>query len=100
VVLNEITFLFPGANYVYLTQIEENGYRFQANMSVKYNKQVFLFVNPVVTHFSFDTIWQAEVDFNYIITPNKFKVNAGWNPNFHILTAVCYQIKINQYPCA
>jgi hypothetical protein len=81
-VLNESISLFPGANYVYLTQIEKSGYGFQTNMSVKFNKQAFLFVNPIVTHFSFDTIWQAEVNFNYIITPNKFKVNAGWYPNF------------------
>jgi len=51
-------------------------------MSVKFNPNSFLFVNPIVTHFSFDTIWQAEVNYNYIVTPNKFKVNAAWNPNF------------------
>lgn len=82
IVLNKNISLFPGANYVYLTRLEESGFGFQTNMSVKFSPNSFLFVNPIVTHFSFDTIWQAEVNYNYIITPNKFKVNAAWNPNF------------------
>jgi hypothetical protein len=82
VVLNKNISLFPGANYVYLTKLEESGFGFQTNMSVKFSQNAFLFVNPIVTMFSFDTIWQAEINYNYIITPNKFKVNAGWYPNF------------------
>src|SRR6056297_1420867 len=81
-VLNEKISLFPGANYVYLTAIEESGFGFQTNMSIRFNQKSFLFVNPIVTLFSFDTIWQAEVNYNQFIVPNKFKVNAAWNPNF------------------
>jgi hypothetical protein len=82
VVLSENVSLFPGINYVYLTTPEESGLGFQTNMSVKFNQKSFVFINPIVTVFSFDTIWQAEVNYNYIITPNKLKVNAGWYPNF------------------
>ena len=81
-VLNEQISLFPGVNYVYLTGPKESGVGFQTNMSLKFNKKAFVFLNTIVTMFDFDTIWQAEVNFNYIITPNKFKVNAGWFPNF------------------
>ncbi|SRR6056297_150453 len=81
-VLSEKISLFPGANYVYLTAIEESGFGFQTNMSIRFNQKSFLFVNPIVTLFSFDTIWQAEVNYNQFIVPNKFKVNAAWNPNF------------------
>jgi len=82
IALSKNIFLFPGANYVYLTEPEESGLGLQTNMSVKFNPNSFLFLNPIVTFFSFDTIWQAELNYNYIIIPNKFKVNAGWNPNF------------------
>jgi hypothetical protein len=51
-------------------------------MSVSFSKKSFLFVNPIVTFFSFDTIMQAELNYNYILKPNKFKVNLGWLPNF------------------
>ncbi len=81
-VLNKNISLFPGANYVYLTRLEESGFGFQTNMSVKFSQKSFMFINPIVTFFNFDTIWQAELNYNYIITPNKFKVNAGWFPNF------------------
>lgn len=81
-VLNKNISLFPGVNYVYLTEPKESGLGFQTNMSLSFSKQAFVFLNPIVTMFDFDTIWQAEVNFNYIITPNKFKVNAGWYPNF------------------
>lgn len=82
IVLNKNISLFPGVNYVYLTEPKESGFGFQTNMSLKFSKQAFVFLNPIVTMFDFDTIWQAEVNFNYIITPNKFKVNTGWYPNF------------------
>lgn len=82
VVLSKKISFFPGINYVYLTKIEESGFGFQTNMSIRFDKRSFVFVNPIVTFFDFDTIWQAEVNYNYIITPNKFKMNAGWNPNF------------------
>ncbi len=47
-----------------------------------YNSQTFVFVNPIVTFFDFDTVWQGELNFNHIVIPNKFKINAGWYPNF------------------
>ncbi len=81
-VLSENISLFPGANYVYLTKPKESGFGLQTNMSVKFSPNTFLFLNPIVTFFSFDTIWQAELNINHIVIPNKFKVNAGWYPNF------------------
>lgn len=72
----------PGINYVYLTKPKESGLGFQTNMSIKFSQNSFLFANPIITMFSFDTIWQAEFNYNYIIKPNKIKVNAAYNPNF------------------
>ncbi|MEO1010510.1 MAG: hypothetical protein AAFX53_04340 [Bacteroidota bacterium] len=80
--LNEKVSLFPGVNYVYLTEPKESGFGLQTNMSLRFNPRSFLFVNPIVTFFSFDTIFQGEFNYNYIVTPNKFKVNGGWFPNF------------------
>ena len=81
-VISEKVALFPGVNYVYLTKLSESGFGLQTNMSVSFSKKSFLFVNPIVTFFSFDTIVQAELNYNYILKPNKFKVNLGWLPNF------------------
>jgi len=36
---------------------------------------------PIVSILS-DTIWTGEFNFNYMITPNKLKVNLGYFPNF------------------
>ncbi|MEW2923285.1 hypothetical protein AB1A65_17580 [Muricauda sp. ANG21] len=80
--LNQEVSLFPGLSYVYLTESGSNGLGLQTNLSYKFNKRTFVFVNPIVTFFDFDTIWQGELNFNHIITPNRFKVNAGWYPNF------------------
>jgi hypothetical protein len=80
--LSEKISLFPGANYVYLTKSQESGVGFQTNLSYRFTPQTFVFVNPIVTLFSFDTIWQAELNLNHIIVPNKLKVNVGWYPNF------------------
>ena len=82
VLLNKHISLFTGINYVYLTRLKESGIGFQTNMSIMFNQNSFLFLNPIVSTFSFDTIWQAEINYNYIITPNKLKVNTAWNPNF------------------
>ena len=82
IVLNKNISLFPGINYVYLTKPKESGLGFQTNMSIKFSQNSFLFANPIITMFSFDTIWQAEFNYNYIIKPNKIKVNAAYNPNF------------------
>ncbi len=82
IVINEKLSLFPGANYVYLTASKKSGFGLQTNMSLKFNKRAFMFLNPIVTFFDSETIWQGELNLNYIITPNRFKVNVGWAPNF------------------
>jgi len=79
--------MFPGLGYVHVTAPNDypgkaqNGINIQTNMSISFSQQAFLFVNPIVTVLS-DTIWTAELNFNYMIKPNKFKVNAGYFPNF------------------
>lgn len=79
--------MFPGLGYVHVTAPSDypgkaqNGINIQTNMSISFSQQAFLFVNPIVTVLS-DTIWTAELNFNYMITPNKLKVNAGYFPNF------------------
>jgi hypothetical protein len=77
--------MFPGVGLVHLTAPSggdsQTGLTFQTNMSVSFSKRSFLFVNPIVT-FLDETNWQAELNYNYIVTPNKLKVNAGWIPNF------------------
>lgn len=74
--------MFPGASYVYLTEPKKSGLQVQSNISLKFSESTFAFVNPSVMFIHSDAIWQAEVDLNQIIIPNKFKVNAGWLPNF------------------
>jgi hypothetical protein len=77
--------MFPGVGLVHVTAPtggdSQTGLTLQTNMSVSFSKKSFLFVNPIVS-FLDDTIWQAEFNYNYIITPNKLKVNAGWYPSF------------------
>nr|WP_315142818.1 hypothetical protein [uncultured Flavobacterium sp.] len=89
--------LFPGLSYVYITEPSadlipdiaknsSNGVGLQFNASYVINKSTFLFINPTPTFLntngSWNTIWSGEVNLNKIITPNKFKVNAYWSPNF------------------
>jgi hypothetical protein len=77
--------MFPGVGLVHLTAPSggdsQTGLTFQTNMSISFSKKSFLFVNPIVS-FLDKTNWQAEFNYNYIITPNKLKVNAGWYPSF------------------
>jgi hypothetical protein len=77
--------MFPGVGLVHLTAPNggdsQTGLTFQTNMSISFSKKSFLFVNPIVS-FLDKTNWQAEFNYNYIITPNKLKVNAGWYPSF------------------
>lgn len=80
--LNTKVSLFPGLSYVYLTGPEAGGVGLQTNLSYKFNPRTFVFINPIVTFFEFDTVWQGELNLNHIVTPNKFKVNVGWYPNF------------------
>ncbi len=96
-VVSKKLFLFPGINYVHLTKpgtnlipeenkFTSNGVGFQFNASYVINKQTFLFINPIPTftntNGSWKSIWAAEFNLNRIIKPNKFKMNASWNPNF------------------
>jgi hypothetical protein len=89
--------LFPGINYLHITKpnsdliseankFNSNGVGFQFNASYVINKQTFLFLNPIPvfinTNGNWQSSWTAECSFNRIIVPNKFKMNAGWYPNF------------------
>lgn len=89
--------IFPGASYVHITKpstdlipdankFSSNGVGLQFNASYVINKKTFLFINPTPTFLStngnWKSIWSGELNLNRIITPNKFKVNAYWGPNF------------------
>jgi opacity protein-like surface antigen len=79
--------MFPGVGFVHVTDSDkrgvdsQNGINFQTNMSISFTPRSFLFVNPIVTVLD-RTLWTAEFNYNYMITPNKLKVNAGYYPNF------------------
>lgn len=79
--------MFPGVGLIHLTApndyigSSQTGVNFQTNMSISFSQRAFLFVNPIVSILS-DTIWSGEFNFNYMITPNKLKVNFGYFPNF------------------
>ncbi len=94
---NKYISLFPGLRYLHVTKpltklIPEsaksasNGIELQTNTSINFTKRFFVFVNPIINISHFDSqwsdIWSGELIFNYIITPNKFKFNAGWYPDF------------------
>lgn len=89
--------VFPGVSYVHLTKastnlipeankFSSNGVGLQFNASYSFNKSTFIFINPTPaflnTNGTWKSIWSGELNLNKIITPNKFKVNAGWSPNF------------------
>ena len=79
--------MFPGIGYVHITDpnkyvgSSQNGFNVQTNMSISFTKRAFLFVNPILTLLS-KTIWTGELNFNYMITPDKLKINFGYFPNF------------------
>jgi hypothetical protein len=89
--------LFPGISYVHITKqntdlipeafkYSSDGIGLQFNASYKFTKTTFMFINPTPTFLStngtWKTFWSGDLNLNHIITPNKFKVNAGWSPNF------------------
>ncbi|WP_310380106.1 hypothetical protein [Flavobacterium sp.] len=89
--------LFPGISYVHITKqntdiipeafkYSSNGIGLQFNASYKFSKNTFMFINPTPTFLStngtWKTFWSGDLNLNHIVTPNKFKVNAGWSPNF------------------
>jgi hypothetical protein len=79
--------MFPGVGFVHVTDSDksgvdsQNGINFQTNMSISFSQRSFLFVNPIVTILD-KTLWTGEFNYNYMITPNKLKVNAGYYPDF------------------
>jgi hypothetical protein len=89
--------LFPGLSYIHITKpgtelipdaykFVSNGLGLQFNASYRFTKRTFLFVNPTPSFLYandvWKTIWTADISINKIITPNKFKVNLGFSPNF------------------
>jgi hypothetical protein len=77
--------MFPGVGLVHVTANDliesQTGVNFQTNMSISFSQRAFLFVNPIFTILA-KTNWSSEFNFNYMITPNKLKVNLGYFPNF------------------
>lgn len=89
--------LFPGISYVHITEPstneiadslkdDSNGIGLQTNLSYSFSKKAFLFVNPMGTILNsngeWKDIWTSEFNFNYVVKPNKMKVNVGYFPNF------------------
>lgn len=96
-ILSKKLSIFPGISYVHVTKpgtdLISEAYKFtsdgaglQFNASYAFNKSTFLFINPtpafLSTNGNWKTFWSGELNLNKIITPNKFKVNAFWGPNF------------------
>jgi hypothetical protein len=96
-VVNQKLSLFPGVSYVHITKpstdlipdamkFSSDGIGFQFNASYKFTKNTFMFINPTPsilnTNGTWKTFWSGELNLNHILIPNKFKVNAGWTPNF------------------
>ena len=79
--------MFPGVGYVHVDDFKkdgiesQNGVNFQTNMSINFSKKAFLFVNPIVTLLD-RTLWTGELNFNYMVKPNKLKTNIGYFPDF------------------
>jgi hypothetical protein len=96
-VFNPKLSFFPGINYSHNTKpstslipeefkFSSNKIGLQFNTTYKFTKRTFLSINPTPsfrnTNGNWDTTWEGDLNFNHIIKPNKFKVNAGWSPNF------------------
>lgn len=89
--------LFPGIGYTYITKPstdrianskkhDANGISLQTNLSYSISKDMFFFFNPTLSMLKsngvWKNIWGGEFNFNYIVEPNKMKINAGYFPNF------------------
>ena len=96
-ILSKNLSLFPGVSYVHVTKpgtdlipasskFSSDGIGLQFNASYKFNKQTFIFINPTPsflnTNGNWKTFWSGELNLNRVITPNKFKMNLYWGPNF------------------
>jgi hypothetical protein len=89
--------LFPGLSVLHITTPQTNlipdaskfsstGFLAQANISISFNQNWFLFVNPIITLLNTDgnwnESWSGEFNLNHMIIPNKLKMNVGYFPNF------------------
>jgi hypothetical protein len=90
---------FPGIIYSHITKpstdliledykFSSNSIGFQFNTTYKFTPRTFLSINPSPsfrnTNGNWKTTWEGDMNFNHIVTPNKFKINAGWSPNYTI----------------
>lgn len=86
-VLTKKIALFPGVGYAHITEPNayegesNNGVNIQTNVSIKFNENFFVFVNPILTIFD-KSNWSGEFNFNYMAKPNKLKLNLGYYPLF------------------
>lgn len=85
--ISEKIAMFPGAGYIFVTAPQQyegksqSGFNVQTNMSISFSKRTFMFVNPILTVLN-STSWSGEFNLNYMVKPNKLKVNAGYFPDF------------------
>lgn len=88
---------FPGVIYSHITKpntdlipdydkVSSDGIGLQFNTTYKFTSRTFLSINPSPsfrnTIGNWKTTWEGDINFNHIVTPNKFKINAGWTKNF------------------
>jgi hypothetical protein len=96
-VFNPKLSFFPSINYSHITKpgtdlildankYSSDGIGLQFNTTYKFTKRTFMSINPSPSfrnkNGSWKTTWEGDLNFNHIVTPNKFKINAGWSPNF------------------
>jgi hypothetical protein len=89
--------LFPGLSVVHITKpstdlipeeqkFSSTGLLGQANASISFSKDWFLFLNPILSVLNTDgdwhSVWSGEFNLNYMVIPNKLKANIGYFPNF------------------
>lgn len=97
IALSKSIAFFPGISYVHVTKegtdlildslkFSGNGIGFQVNASISFSSRVFLFVNPILlmlySNDEWNDIWSGEFSLNYLVTPNKLKINVAYAPNF------------------
>ncbi|MGB3608259.1 hypothetical protein, partial [Psychroserpens sp.] len=95
--LSKKILMFPGLSVLHITKpstdlipdafkFSSTGFVTQANISVSFNQNWFLFVNPIFTYLNTDgewnDNWSGEFNLNHMIIPNKLKANIGYFPNF------------------
>lgn len=89
--------LFPGVSVIHITKpitdlipeelkTTSTGIGFQFNLSYKFTKSIYVFINPTPlllnTEGDWKVNWLGEFSLNNIFIPNKFKMNIFWLPNF------------------